>query len=255
MATWMMKKEGLMGGYINLSERYDEKGNATHIRLTVKEYDDLQKHISNLKKDAEKARKMQYQAEDQLRDGIKKAKEDAEKAIEEGRRAMAAELKQAKIDKMHAENQRAQLIEIMKNRANAKRGIKPKKTHDGYRVLRSEQFEFGYQIDRKTRKTLTLWRTTVETPIDIRIHAVEAEKLIHEAFLHRIGARLGFQKIAISKKSLADNIKAVSEEDWKRYVYLLDIKYRQNTRSELWEVTYIHNLAITAAEEMYEKSQ
>ena len=250
--TWLLEKTGIMGGYTKLSERYDsEKGDATHVRMTVKEYDDLLKRINVAKRNAENAERKQYQAEDQMREGIRQAKKEAEETIEEGRKAIAAEVKQLKDDKVYAENEREQLLEIMKNRANAKRGIKPKKQHDGYVVLKSEQYEFSHQLSKTNRETLTLWRTVVQSPIDIGIHAPEAKKLIHDAFRHKFGAKLGFERIQTDKKSLSANIQEIKNEDWNDTTYLLDAKYRQNTKPRLWEVTYVHNWPITIPEEMY----
>lgn len=251
--AWLKEKSGITGtSYTKLSERHDsEKGDATHVRMTVKEYDDLLKRISTAKKNAENAEKKQYQAEDNMREGIRQAKKEAEETIENGRKAIAAEVQQLKDDKEYAEREREQLLEIMKNRANAKRGIKPKKQHDGYVVLRSEQYEFSHQLSKTNRETLTLWRTVVQTPIDIGMKAPEARKLIHDAFMNKFGARLGFKKLSIDKGSLSDNIKAVDNEEWGKVVYLLDVKYRQNTKTRLWEVTYTHNWAITIPEDMY----
>lgn len=251
--VWLREKNGFTGTkYEEMDSQYNvEKGHATHVRITVKEYDDLLKRISTAKENAENAKKKQYQAEDQMREGIKQAKREAEETIENGKKAIAAEVQQLKEDKIYAENEREQLLEIMKNRANAKRGIKPKKQHDGYVVLRSEQYEFSHQLSKSNRETLTLWRTVVQTPIDIGMHAPEAKKLIHDAFLHKFGARLGFQKLSVNGNSLSENIQAVNNEEWSKAVYLLDIKYRQNTKTRLWEVTYVHNGAITIPEEMY----
>lgn len=196
------------------------------------------------------AQKRQTQAEDRLREGIEQAKEQAEKTIADGRKAIAAELQQVKQDKIYAENERIQLLEIMKNRANAKRGLKPKKKHNGYVVLKSEQYEYSHPTSKKNRETLTLRRTTVQSPIDIGIREPEATHLIHNAFKNIIGAKLGFKKMSI-KGSLSDNINEIDNDAWSSTLYLLDIKYRQNTRTRLWEVTYIHNWSITIPEDMY----
>ena len=238
--------KGMIGDYTVIKDG-DDKHEATHIVLTVKEFSKIENKIEKLQAGLDNAQKQRHQAED----NIERIKREAVNVIEKERKNMAEKIQQVEADKVYAENERVQLLEIMKNRANAKRGIKPKKQHDGYVVLRSEQYEFGYPISRSERQTHTLWRTTIETPIDIGIHAPEAQKLINEAFLHKFGGRLGFSKVAITGGGLADSIKSVNKDDWIKSLYLLDIKYRQNTKSGLWEVTYIHNLAIFIPEDMY----
>ena len=78
------------------------------------------------------------------------------------------------------------LMRIMRERANALRGIRPRKAHDGYIVLSSRQFEqhytytytgrelndLPYEIRRAHRysytehRTALCWRTTIQTPHD-----------------------------------------------------------------------------------------
>lgn len=83
------------------------------------------------------------------------------------------------------------------------------------------------------------------------MHEPEAKKLIYDAFLHKFGARLGLKKLSINEGSLSKNIQAVDNEDWSKALYLLDIKYRKDTKTRLWEVTYTHNWDITIPEDMY----
>ena len=42
----------------------------------------------------------------------------------------------------------------------------------------------------------------------------------------------------------------VTKNNWNDKSYILDIKYRQNTKLRLWEMLLIHNQAITIPEEM-----
>ena len=242
--------KGMMGGY-NVWKDGDDKHDPTHIVLPYEEYQNLQRKVKNAINKADNAVKMQHQAEDKAREDIRQIEEEAKEKIAAEREALADELARAKRDKESAERLNTGLLNIMKNRANAKRGIKPKKQHDGYVVLRSEQYEYSHQRDRKSRETLTLWRTTLQTPVDIGIAANEAQKVIGDAMAHKIGAKLGFQKASFQGGSLSDNIKAVDGEDWGTAVYLLDVKYRQNAKTRLWEVTYIHNKAIKIPEDMY----
>ena len=45
-------------------------------------------------------------------------------------------------------------------------------------------------------------------------------------------------------------VRMVTKNNWNDKSYILDIKYRQNTKLRLWEMLLIHNQAITIPEEM-----
>ena len=56
MPEWLLKKTGLLGGFSSLSDRHeDDKGEATHVRLTVEEYDKLVRARNRAKKEKEEA--------------------------------------------------------------------------------------------------------------------------------------------------------------------------------------------------------
>ena len=57
--VWLREKNGFTGTkYEEMDSQYNvEKGHATHVRITVKEYDDLLKRISTAKENAENAKK------------------------------------------------------------------------------------------------------------------------------------------------------------------------------------------------------
>lgn len=156
------------------------------------------------------------------------------------------ELQQAIKDKESAEKLNKQLLAIMKNRANAKRCIRPKKVHDGYIVLRSEQFDYIYRANKYKRDTLCLWRTNIQTPIDIGVNLTEVKDII----IDTVADKFSMSKPEKSSGYLNENIKTIKSKEWDNSLYLLDVKFRQNTKLRLWEISIIHNQAITIPEEM-----
>lgn len=63
---------------------------------------------------------------------------------------------------------------IMRERANAARGITPKKQHDGYLVLSSRQWKERYSAivnGKKTQYSANIWKSVLETPYDVALTA------------------------------------------------------------------------------------
>lgn len=63
---------------------------------------------------------------------------------------------------------------IMRERANAARGITPKKQHDGYLVLSSRQWKERYSAivsGKKTQCSANIWKSVLETPYDVALAA------------------------------------------------------------------------------------
>lgn len=101
----------------------------------------------------------------------------------------------------------AELLRISKERANAARDIRPKKTSDGYLILRAEQYtehvkeevpEEGFEaMDlewlRKNKKiktekrTVPAWKTIIQTPYDAEIaYDAIAEEIYEDINNHRL---------------------------------------------------------------------
>lgn len=177
------------------------------VRMQPTDYIDLQKQIRKANRDALEASEAR-----------KKYKEYADRKIEENKKVMAAEVERkvraamqlvdsrdAEIaqlkEKLEAAEQAVQnekdlnknLIRIMTERSNQKRGIKPKKEHDGYVVLDSRQWKQKYTVEtwdtedhetryannrgaaikkgylRIERREENVWRSIVQTPYDASI--------------------------------------------------------------------------------------
>lgn len=260
MATWLMEKQGLMGGFVKLSGRHDsEKGEATHVRLTVDEYDDLQKTIATYKRQlaAEQAAHEQ---------DVKKIKEYAtdnalkvEKVADERVADANAKIKAAEAERDRQASLNANLLRICRERANAQRGLQPKKTHSGYRFsgkIMQTKTVCGHS-KREGTLYADVWTAIIETPYSGTIPIQQIEDRIFndlrgkDGILLKIGVMYWHFKedpVRIWKGRYAD---AISPEDNPRGLnYLFDYKFMVNPKSQLWEIQIMTTKPIRALAEM-----
>ena len=71
---------------------------------------------------------------------------------------------------------------ISRERANADRGIKPKKERSGYMVLSSRQKKYRYKKNRDGMVEVYLWETVIQTPYIVRFTAEQAMTETQELF-------------------------------------------------------------------------
>ena len=181
------------------------------VRMQPTDYMELQKQIRKANRDALEASEAR-----------KKYKEYADRKIEENKKVMASEVERkvratmqlvdgrdAEIvqlkERLEAAEQEIQnekdlnknLIRIMTERSNQKRGIKPKKGHDGYIVLESRQWKQKYVVDvwdssdhedryannrgiaikkgylNVDHREENVWKSVIQTPYDASIPLAE----------------------------------------------------------------------------------
>ncbi len=240
-----------VGGY-SVIKNEEKQYTATHRILTEKEYQDLLSEIRQAKDYAKTCERHQYAAEDQARRDVQWAEKKAQEAIEEHEKQMAEHFAILRKRLKAAEDLNEPLVRMMANRANAKRGLEPKKKRSGYLVLRSEQKPFTFKTGRREYETVDLWYTTIQTPVNIELGQNEAGYLIDKA-LNEYGKSIGFTASYMPCETLADNLADLvgnSKDNLSAKNYIFDVRYRQNTRRKLWEVTYVHSLPITIPEDM-----
>ena len=69
------------------------------------------------------------------------------------------------------------LLRIARERANADRKLRPKKTHTGYVVLTSSEKEYRYKIMRKETAVAGLWETALQSPYSVDFTEEQARGL------------------------------------------------------------------------------
>ncbi len=176
----------------------------------------------------------------------------------------AAELEQAIQAGLEAQMLNQNLKRIMKERANQNRGLTPKKDRSGYIVLFSQEWKDKCRVDiwkegvdpgkYKTQeeraaaiqrrllqiktKTKTIWKTTIQTPVDSGIEPEPAEKMIDEDLL-----RGGILKALSIQSSQRGTDQLQEFADGLNVAYRF--QYRANYRSGFWEVDVYTNLPVT----------
>lgn len=258
--AWLKEKNGITGtSYTKLADRYDsEKGDATHVRMTVEEYDKLLSTISSYKSklSAEQTAHKNDVAAEQNRsiqdhnDIVKQANEAINQA---NARADAAEA-----EKERQTNLNNNLLRITRERSNAKRGLQPKKKHSGYRfsgkIMQTKTIS-GH--DKKTGAIYTdVWTATLETPYPgiIPIHQIE-DKIFDDlkgtdGILNRLYVNYWMFRDS-TKLWKGDYLSAIDEKDNpEKKNYLFDYKFMINPKSKLWEIQITTTKSIMALEEM-----
>ena len=132
----------------------------THVILTLGEYDGLKREISSAQQAAKNAEynadKKIHQIQSEAQSRITDAEKKIAKNTAEWEKKLAAEQQESALQR----ELNANLLRITKERANAERGLKPKKEHNGYVVLTSVEKESRYKDSFGHPRTITLWETS-----------------------------------------------------------------------------------------------
>lgn len=154
----------------------------THVILTLDEYDELHQRIRAAINDGKRAK-------DEAARAAAASAANAEKAVKKIQDEAAQEIAQLK---KKVETERAgkeyqiglnqDFKRIARERANADRGIKPKKERSGYVVLSSRQKKYRYKENRHDVAEVYLWETVIQTPYVVSFTAEQAITETQELF-------------------------------------------------------------------------
>ena len=138
----------------------------------------------------------------------------------------------------------ANLLRITKERANAERGLKPKKEHPGNVVLTSVEKESRYKDSYGHPQTITLWETAMETPYTVDFEAEQVRGLIRELTQADEDGNWPICRIGITGNypgKYADMIRNKGwREDYEEDNIMLERWLRANYRSGYWELVFLH---------------
>ena len=258
--TWLIEKKGIAGavagGFTKLADRYgDEKGEATHVRMTVEEYDQLISNLNAYKKKLSKEETAHQKDVKDINDAAVAYKNKANAEAQAKVDAAEARANAAEAERDRQTNLNANLLRITKERANAKRGLQPKKSHSGYRFTgKIMQTKTISGHDKKEGAIYTdVWTATLETPYDGTIPINQIRDRIFndlkgtEGILGKLYVKYWTYKDSdvIWKGTYAEAI-----EDAKDQNYLFDYKFMVNPKSKLWEVQITTLKSIRALAEM-----
>lgn len=212
-------KKGSLGMLVEASGGASDS-ELTEIRLTPEEYFDLLGQIESAKQALREAEEHTSEAEAR--------KNELENALAK-QRSLNTNLKR-----------------IARERANAKRGLSPKKQRSGYVVLFSSQYRQRYKDPDGKKCIAYAWKSVLQTPFDATLPLDTIEDGIWNELVHRILFRLGFRR---TQNADHNGEYMTLEEDNVELCVLYRWDYRANFRSGFWELTLYHTKDLIVPEE------
>lgn len=215
----------------------------THVILTLDEYDELHQRVRVAINDGKRAK------EEAARAAATSAA-NAEKAVQKIQDEAAQEIAQLK---KKVETERAgkeyqiglnqDFKRIARERANADRGIKPKKERSGYVVLSSRQKKYRYKENRNDWEEVYLWESVIQTPYVVSFTAEQAMMETRELFArdeqgYWLIGRLGIDGEYGGKyEDMLDDSRCAA---WKDYNIIVDKSFNANAKAGYWEIIITH---------------
>ena len=226
----MIKAYKNIAGYHELKDD-DGKHGAEYVILTVDEYDKMVRDYENLHKKMCQ-NKIEYEKEKE------RIISELQKKVDEAEQCQADMEKEISIIKKRDNN----LIRITKERSNAARGLSPKKKHNGYLVLQTEQWKDGKHV---------AWRSVIQTPYPSSIPKEQIySKIMDEDFWNdeNVFGALGIVSMRTEGFKGKYESFGMNEEGYEKngcYNWL----FKANYMTGLWEVVIFTTRSITVPEQ------
>lgn len=234
----------------------DDKHSPTHKLLTNEEYEELNDEIARLEGLVSQKEREKEEAVKKINDAavLYKKKADAEAQAVKDEAARRVEVAEAERDRQT--NLNNNLLRITRERANAKRGLQPKKEHHGYRFsgkIMQTKVISGHDKIQGAIYT-EVWTATLESPYNatIPIHQIQDKIFKDLKGTDGILSKLYIKywtcqdSPVIWKGTYADAM----EDNESNENYLFDYKFMINPKSQLWEIQITTTKSIRALAEM-----
>ena len=217
-------------------------GECTHVIQTRQEYEMLLNQRDRAKREKEEAERTAAREITRVK---QEAAHEADRAAQMAQAQiddlLQVERKTAEIADQRALN--ANLLRISRERANADRGLRPKKVHTGYVVVMSSEKEIRYKTGRNKLLTAKVWETVLQSPYSVDFTESQARQLIEEDLLARKNGLLADVGITmICSGSSYENL--IETENWKEikaaHNTLFSRQLRANYRVGYWEYIIQH---------------
>ena len=275
-------KKTIVGGY----RAVEESGlkDATHIILNISEYDDLtekyrkaQSMLQQIREradaDIERVRKecrQDYDREMYLQKKMTSDQvEQANVELTYMRKQLDGkerEIKQLQKDIKSADELNRDLLRICKERANATRGICPKKKHDGYIILDSRQWHQRYNeelpqngYEKRTHEWLvahdkivtqnkgtSTWKSRIQTPYDIGMRLENIQSKIEQDLKSSVLEEIGVEQFNCRNEN--GRFCRVWDDDGNEKNLLYKWDYKANVCAGMWEVEVYTTLSLAVPE-------
>ena len=217
-------------------------GECTHVIQTRQEYEMLLNQRDRAKREKEEAERAAAREISRVKqEAAHEADRAAQRAQAQIDDLLQVERKTAEIADQRALN--ANLLRISRERANADRGLRPKKVHTGYVVVMSSEKEIRYKTGRNKLLTVKVWETVLQSPYSVDFTESQARQLIEEDLLARKNGLLADVGITmICSGSSYENL--IETENWKEikaaHNTLFSRQLRANYRVGYWEYIIQH---------------
>lgn len=233
MDTTIIKaNKGLMGGYKAAGDTEDY----THVILPCEAYRALQDKIEAMEQEIRTLRaKNRQQQEEYGRSFANREKNEqiAQKQYEMSLAEMQQEVKNQKAAVIAAEAKNENLLRIMRERANAARGLYPKKERSGYLLQSLDQFSYSVRESGWTKRK-NAWKLRLQSPYSICLDFASARSCIfNDLISHGLGVKLGIDGIDFTGETR--KLVEVSSDAAPKGVYAYAAKYRGSGKG-YWEI-------------------
>lgn len=237
------------GGY----SKEKEGKEATHIILTVDEYDKLLYEIKEMELAKRRAEAKAEIDMRNLENKTKKLIEEKEEVHIKSLEASQNDFEKARREIHRLNDLNVNLSRIMRERANAKRGLKPKKEHNGYLVLDSQQYNYNFHFftQRGTiNYPLPCWKARIQTPYDssipFSIIKTDIQNDLFNFLFKDLGVNRYFQNGFLESQS-KDKIDNLWNKDDN---FVFKMIFKSNYKTGLWEIEFLVRASLTVPENM-----
>lgn len=232
----------MVGGYKAVQGGHSDP-ECTHVIMTLEEYNELLQEIRDAVDDgkrvkAEAARAAAASAANAEK-AVKKIQENAVQEIAQLKKKVETE----RVGKEYQIGLNQDFKRIARERANADRGIKPKKERSGYVVLSSRQKKYKYRENRHDMAEVYLWETVIQTPYVVSFTAEQAMTETQELFARDeqgnwLIGRLGIAGEYGGKyEDMLDDPRCAT---WKDYNIIVEKIFNANVKAGYWEIIITH---------------
>jgi len=235
--------QGGFGSWKEYKEDGKEKRSPTHKLLTNEEYDDLKSKIRGAQQEAQKAKEEASEAIEGAKRQIEAAQEEADHRIETIKAEVA-------YDELLRDTAKAVLIN--RERANKERGLRPKRDHTGYVVLRSQPTRYR----RSNKSYVTLHETIIQSPYSIDFSRDQVEKQIFSELFdgQNLAGQIGISKRfdgsydSLCMRGVPSDQNVVLIEKWSNCCL-------QDFNSGYWVCKFLHTKSIESVPENMRSSR
>jgi hypothetical protein len=232
----------VVGGYKAVQGGHSDP-ECTHVIMTLEEYNELLQEIRDAAADGKRVKDEAARAAAasaaNAEKAVKKIQADAAQKIAQLQNIVETE----RAGKEYQIGLNQDFKRIARERANADRGIKPKKERSGYVVLSSRQKKYKYKENRHDMAEVYLWETVIQTPYVVSFTAEQAMTETQELFErdeqgHWLIGRLGIAGEYVGKyEDMLDDPRCAT---WKDYNIIVEKIFNANAKAGYWEIIITH---------------